>query len=116
MVRLSVTLSARSAQSGEELLAALRFLITATQLEPGCKGCSAWAEPNSTVHYLEQWESEADMRRRVRSPRFTSLLAVMESAEEQPDVQFDFVSRTRGIEWVAEIRDAAPHGSGDHRG
>jgi hypothetical protein len=56
------------------------------------------------VHYLEEWDTEADIERRVRSPRFTSLLAVVESAEEQPHMQFDFVTCTRGIDYVAEIR------------
>ena len=56
------------------------------------------------MRYLEDWETEADIRRRVRSPRFTSLLAVMESTLEQPQVQFDFISSTRGIDYVAEIR------------
>ena len=70
----------------------------------------------STVHYLEEWETEADMRRRVRSPRFTSLLAVMESPQEPPQVQFDFVTRTRGIDYVAEIRAELGAESGRRRG
>jgi len=104
MVRLTLALSAASGQSVDDLLEALRFLITSTRLEPGCRGCSAWADPDATVRYLEDWETEADIRRRVRSPRFTSLLAVMESTLEQPQVQFDFISSTRGIDYVAEIR------------
>ena len=109
MVRLTVALEAVSEQTVEDLLEALRFLITGTRLESGCRGCSAWADPDSTVHYVEEWETEADMRRRVRSPRFTSLLAVMESTHEPPQVQFDFVAATRGIDYVAEIRGEATH-------
>lgn len=104
MVRLTVAFTAASSRSVQELLDALRFLITGTRLEEGCCGCSAWAEPDSTVHYVEEWETEADVQRRVRSPRFTSLLAVMEAARESPRVQFDFVTRTRGLDYVAEVR------------
>ena len=107
MVRLTVAFTAASSRSVQELLEALRFLITGTRLEEGCSRCSAWAEPDSTVHYVEEWETEADMRRRVRSPRFTSLLAVMEAARESPRVQFDFVTRTRGLDYVAEVRGAS---------
>ncbi len=82
--------------------------MTSTRLEPGCRGCSAWTDADLTVRYLEEWETEADMRQRVRSPRFTSLLAVMESTHERPDVRFDFVTRTRAIDYVAEIRGHAP--------
>jgi hypothetical protein len=43
------------------------------------------------------------MRRRVRSDGFTSVLAVVEAAQE-PLVQFDFVTATRGLDYVAEVR------------
>jgi len=105
MVRLTVSLSAPT-RCTQDLLEALRFLIMATRLEEGCLGCSVWADPDSTVRYVEEWATEADMRRRVRSEPFTSLLAVMESAHEPPTVQFDFVTRTRGLDYVAEVREA----------
>jgi hypothetical protein len=43
------------------------------------------------------------MRARVLSDRFTSLLAILESSEE-PRVQFDFVTTTRGLDYVAQVR------------
>ena len=52
-----------------------------------------WSDPDSTVHYFEEWETEADVRRRVRSERFTSLLAVLETAQEPPEEAFAW---TRG--------------------
>ena len=51
--------------------------------------------------YVEEWATEADMRLRVRSDRFTSVLAIVESAREA-DVHFDFVTTTRGLEYVEE--------------
>jgi quinol monooxygenase YgiN len=103
MVRLTVTLRA-SARCSHELLEAFRFLMGGTRLEPGCLGCSAWSDPDGTVHYVEEWATEAKMRQRVQSGRFTSLLAVLESAQEPPKVQFDFVATTRGLDYVAEVR------------
>ena len=61
-------------------------------------------DPDSLVHYVEEWATEPEMRRRVRCAQFVSLLAVMESASN-PEVQFDFVSETRGLEYVAEARN-----------
>jgi quinol monooxygenase YgiN len=103
MVRLTVALIA-SARCAHDLLAALRFITVSTRLEEGCLGCAAWLDPDSTIHYMEEWAAEADMRRRVRSDRFTSLLGIMESAREPPRVQFDFVTRTRGLDYVEEVR------------
>jgi len=104
MVRLSVALRAASARDANELLETLRFLMTTTRLEPGCLECNAWTERDFTVHYGEGWATEADARRRVRSAGFTSLLAVMECASEPPIVKFDFVTMTRGLDFVEEVR------------
>jgi quinol monooxygenase YgiN len=103
MVRFTVALNAASARGVQDLLEALRFLAVSVRLEPGCKGCSAWVDADSTVRYSEEWATEGDMRRRVRSDRFTSLLAVVESGQE-PRLQFDFVAATRGLDYVAEVR------------
>jgi quinol monooxygenase YgiN len=104
MVRLNIGLTAASARGVQDLLEALRFLVVSIRLEPGCLQCSAWVDTDSTVHHLEEWETERDARRRVCSDRFTSLLAVAESAQHA-EVQFDFVTERRGLEYVAEVRN-----------
>jgi hypothetical protein len=107
MVRLTIVLRAASTRGAQELLGALRFLMGSMRLEPGCEECTAWTEPDCTVRYAESWATETDLRRRVQSPAFTSLLAVMECASEPPDVQFDFVTARRGLDYVAEVRAEA---------
>jgi quinol monooxygenase YgiN len=103
VIRLSVTIKTW-ASIEQNLLEALRYLKVGTQLEPGCLRCSVWSEPDSTIQYVEEWETEAALTRHVRSTRFTSLLGVLESAPEQPQVRFDFINQTRGLEYVAELR------------
>lgn len=111
MVRLTVALPS-STRGVPDLLAALQFIMAGARFEEGCLACSAWADDDATVHYVEEWATEAEMRRRVRSDRFTSLLAVMESSQDTPEVKFDFVTTTRGLDYVAEVRgmpeDPAP--------
>jgi hypothetical protein len=107
MVRLQVTLKARSVRDTDNLIDGLRFQLSATQLEPGCLGCDVWLGQDSTVHYVEDWATEADIRRRVVSDRFTSLLAVVEAAA-RAEVQFEFVTETRGLEYVFEVREQTP--------
>jgi quinol monooxygenase YgiN len=114
MVRLTISFTApnRSAEdlpdalgrSAEDLLDALRYLTATTYLEDGCLGSSVWTDPDSSVHYVEEWATEDSMRLRVRSDQFTYVLSVIESAPEAPRVQFDFVARTRGLDYVAEMR------------
>jgi hypothetical protein len=103
MVRLTVAFTAPSLRASHELLDALRFLEPVTRLQPGCLRCSNWTEADLTLHHVEEWETEADMRRRVREDEFTSLLEMVEAARD-PRVQFDFVATTRGLDYVAEVR------------
>ena len=67
-----------------------------------------WIEESDqfVVRYVEEWATEAAMRLRVRSEPFTRLLEVFESAQETPCIQFDFVTETRGLDYVAEVRDS----------
>jgi quinol monooxygenase YgiN len=103
VVRLSVVLVA-SARTAARLEEALRSLMIPMMLTDGCIDCSTWVEPDWTVHYLEDWATEAHMRARVRSDAFTRLLSVIEASEELPRVQFDFVTKTRGLDYVEEVR------------
>jgi quinol monooxygenase YgiN len=103
MVRLTVSMSAPP-RCTQDVLEALRFLMVGTRLQNECVTCSVWADSDGTIHYTEEWATEAAMRCRVQSDAFTSLLAVMESAREPPEVHFDFVTTTRGLDYVAEVR------------
>jgi quinol monooxygenase YgiN len=104
MVRLRVALHAGSTTRARDLLDALRYIALGTRCDPGCLCASAWVDPDSEVHYVEEWATEPEMRRRVRCAQFVSLLAVVESACN-PEVHFDFVAETRGLEYVAEARN-----------
>ena len=106
MVRLSMSLSAASTRAAADLLEGLEYLLRRTRLEMGCAGCNAWVDGDGVVHYVEDWKEEADMRRRVLSQSFTSVLTVAEAAQ-QFDVQFQFVTATRGLDYVNEVRDQA---------
>lgn len=106
MVRLSVTLAGPS-RGAQKIVRAFRSLMPELRAESGHLGCSVWSDPDSTVHYFEEWATEADIERRVRAERFTSLLSVIEAARETPEVRFEFLDKTRGLDYVAEIRQRA---------
>ena len=89
----------------DHLVQALRSLMMRTRVDPACLTCTVWLDLDSTVRYVEEWATEQDMERRVRSDLFTWLLAVMEGAEEQPEIRFDFHALSRGLDYVREIRE-----------
>jgi quinol monooxygenase YgiN len=110
MVRLSVSIQA-PVERARTLAATLRVLMRQTRLQPGCTGCGVWTSngeevDQAEVHYEERWASEAAMQGRVRSEAFTKLLEVLEAAPGAPVVEFDFVSRQLGLEYVEAVRGA----------
>ena len=113
MVRLSVALHVASPTDAIELIETLRCMTATTRLERGCQECAAWTDREFIVHYSESWATEFDARRRVLSENFTSLLGLMECAIEPPEVQFDFVARTRGLDYVEEIRSGTRKVAGE---
>jgi quinol monooxygenase YgiN len=104
MVRLTATLRPRTHRCGQDILDALRFLAVGTRLEPGCLDCSV-TSGDEVLRYVEEWAGEPEMRQRVRSERFTALLTVLEEVED-PELRFEFVGGTRGLDYVEEIRAA----------
>jgi quinol monooxygenase YgiN len=105
MVRLTIELYAPM-PTARRIVAALRSMVMAARLEPGCLGCDVWTDEadDCAVRYEVRWSSEDTMRRRVRCEDFTRLLEVLESAPERPTVQFDFVTRCEGLEYVEAVR------------
>jgi quinol monooxygenase YgiN len=110
MVRLTVVLHVPS-RSTPGIVEAFRTLMRTTRLEPGCMDCQVWTRTSeedgrtrTQVHYEERWAAERDIEHRVRSQAFTMVLEVLEAATEPPHVEFDFVSRQQGLDYVEAVR------------
>jgi quinol monooxygenase YgiN len=109
VVRLGIAFST-SERDARPIAAALRVLTVATRLEPGCESCAVWTDlgDDIRVHYEERWSNEAAMRARVLSDAFTKLLEVLETAPAHPMVEFDFVAKRMGLEYVEMVRSTDP--------
>jgi quinol monooxygenase YgiN len=109
VVRLAIGLSAPE-RAGRRIATALRVLIIPTRLEPGCLSCTIWTElgEDFRVHYEERWSNEEAMRHRVLSDAFTKLLEVLEASPARPSVEFDFVAKRMGLEYIEMVRGDDP--------
>jgi quinol monooxygenase YgiN len=85
----------------------LQGLMAATRSEPGCLGCSFSSEMGAHVvlSYVEQWHTECDLIRNLRSERFSILAELMEGASRRPDVEFVLPAATRGLDYAEEVRE-----------
>ena len=77
-----------------------------TRAAPGCAGCSVSTEMGALVviRYVESWKNETDLRRQVRSHRFSALAELIEHATENPDVVFTLPGGSRGLDYAEEVR------------
>ena len=88
------------------LLSVLQGLMVSTRAEPGCIGCSLSTDMGSrvAVAYVEEWSDEDNLKRQLRSRRFSVLAELMEQATWHPTVTFSLPESTRGLDYAEEVR------------
>jgi hypothetical protein len=62
------------------------------------------ADDASIIQYEERWATREDVDTQVGASRYNMLLDLMESATEQPTLEFHFIAETRGLDYVAAVR------------
>jgi quinol monooxygenase YgiN len=89
-----------------EVMGILKPILEQTRLEPGCVSCRLYrdiADENALL--LEQeWGCESDLQRHLRSRRFHTVLLVVEMASEPPEIRFDTVPHSKGIDVIERLR------------
>ena len=102
------------ARRRDETRRALLFILGQTEVQPGCRGCRLYQDterPNAFA-LVQEWASQADLDRHIRSHVYGKVLAIMETAAEPPELRFDTIAHTIGIEAVHAVRgDKVDHTS-----
>jgi hypothetical protein len=75
------------------------------QLDRGCTSARLYSEVGNPecLSYVEEWKSEEDLARNLRSERFVRLVAIMEIAAAPPALKFSHVVDNDGLEFVSRI-------------
>lgn len=89
-----------------EIVQALRSLRLPLQAAPGFISCDVFVEADhpDTLRYVEEWQTDGDLDRQIRSSHYTRLLALMEEAAEPPELRLNWISRSRGLDYLASVR------------
>jgi quinol monooxygenase YgiN len=105
MVQLTLKLRVAPG-SAPDVTHAFRAVMLAGQWHRGWVRAQAHSDLGDpdTLYYLEEWLTCEDVAREIRSARFCRLLELMEAAVEPPDLQFQFITEVRGLDYVAELR------------
>ena len=74
---------------------------------PDCAGCHIYEEedPEPAVVLVERWESEAALEEHIRSEAYRRILGAIELSGSPPEVHFDFVSASKGMELIERLRN-----------
>lgn len=94
------------AKKRKEALIILSSLIEQTRLEAGCISCRLYQDVQEQRALLleEIWTSKKDLERHLRSDKFLAVLLVVEMATESPEIRFDVVSHSTGIDAIEKVR------------
>jgi quinol monooxygenase YgiN len=89
---------------------ALHSLAADTRTTRGCIGCSVSTDigKRGTVRYVEEWQTEDDLKRRVQSDTFSQLVTLIDDATQPPRIEFSLDRETRGLDFVEEVRRTSP--------
>ncbi len=90
----------------KEAMAILRPLVESTKTVPGCIDCGLHRDAleDTVLVFQDRWSDEEGLQRHLRSDEYRDLLLVMEMAREVPEVRFDVISQTSGLEAIEKAR------------
>ena len=93
-----------------EMLQALRSLVGPMSALSGCRCCRLYqdADDENAITWLEEWESREQLDRHVRSSEYRTLLSVMDLSAVQPEVRFNTVAKTAGMELIRDAMSGEP--------
>jgi len=100
-IRMAVTPKKR-----DEALRILRLTVEFFRVQPGCLGCHIYedVQQSNILMLMTSWRSSEDLAKHLRSDEYHNILLVMEMAENSPELRFDTISATTGIETVEKAR------------
>jgi quinol monooxygenase YgiN len=89
-----------------EALEILGSMTEQIQFEPGCMSCRLYrgVEDVRAIMLEELWMSDEDVQHHLRSDKYRKVLLVVEMAAEPPEIRFDTIAHSTGVETIEEAR------------
>ena len=110
MIRATVRMEIPPQKTGE-VLKILRSMSEQCRDFPGCLGCYLYGDlEKKNVLVLEQvWRAEEDLNLHLRSREYLNLLLVLEMSLKQPEIRFDTIASSMGIEAIGKARSSTEY-------
>ena len=90
-----------------QVLRSLRRILGETRVLEGCLSCQLYsdAEDENQLLLVEQWTNLNRLRTHLRSDSFLVVLSALDYAIEPPEVSFDTITKTDGMDLVKVCRE-----------
>jgi quinol monooxygenase YgiN len=90
-----------------EALTILRSMAEQSRVQPGCLCSRVYrnGQEDNVLLFEQQWSDEADLERYLRSDDYRQVLLVLEMAVKQPEIRFDTILCSTGIETIEKARE-----------
>jgi quinol monooxygenase YgiN len=89
-----------------DLLETMRGMLEPARVERGCMSYRLYedVENRNAFVLVEEWETQKDLERHIRAENQQRLLTLMDLLSEQPELRFNTVSHTEGLDLIEDIR------------
>jgi quinol monooxygenase YgiN len=85
----------------DQVLEILRSIQGPVSAQSGCLSCHVYEEHGpDAIALVERWESEAALEAHISSKTYQHILSAIELSCAPPEVCFDFVSASEGMEFI----------------
>jgi quinol monooxygenase YgiN len=95
-----------SAKKFGEALRILKSMAEQCSVQPGCLSSRVYrgGEEDNVLLFEQLWSNEAELERHLRSDDYRQVLLVLEMAMKQPEIRFDTILSSTGIETIEKAR------------
>jgi len=90
-----------------DVLDALHSLEGVLQGNVHCIGCDTYTSRNNSgaILYVERWQTQEALYQHLKSDLFLRVLAILELAENKPEIAFYQLTEGAGIELIKKLRE-----------
>jgi quinol monooxygenase YgiN len=93
-----------------DFIGTMMGMLEPVRVERGCLSYCLYEEiENRNIFILVgEWETQEDLERHIRTDNHLQLLTLMDLLSEQPELRFNTVSHTAGMELVGDVLSKTP--------
>lgn len=111
MIRSTIRMAIPAAKH-TDALRILKSIAVQSRDDPGCLSFCVYrdVDDDNVLMLQGMWKSEENLGRHIRSEGYRNLLLVMEMSLNQPEIRFDTISNSTGIETIVKMRSTVHSG------